>query len=81
MGHPKYVIRLDEKSLRALCRRRGSDSYTEMGEVLGLSRTTVMRACRGGRVGPGLLGALFETFSVAEIVTIIKGEALDDGSE
>lgn len=71
----RRVAVLDATEFRIACLRRGADSTAEMAELLGVHRTTVLRALRyGQKVGPHLLAAIYENFTPEEQGKVIKVE-------
>ena len=75
MTTTRRVAVLDVEAFHRACRLRGADTAGEIAEILGVHRTTVMRAMeRQQRLGPHLLAAIYEAFGSEEAGTFIKIE-------
>lgn len=72
-AQPRRVAVLDVDAFRAACRLRGADTNTEIAELLGVNRTTILRAIeRDQKVGPYLLAAVAEAFGPEEMGSLIR---------
>lgn len=64
-------LKADE--FRRACLHRGADGHGEIAELLGVHRTTVLRAMEhDSQVGPGLFAAMVTVFGPMEAAGLIE---------